>query len=490
MKKINIKILLILTLSILFIMLPVYVHAAGSFSITGSASLTTGDAKTITVSATGCAGQFSISSSNSSVVTVNPSSVWLDNSSSSITITAKGAGTATIKITATDVTDTELNDVTGSKSCTVTVTAPKPAEPETPTQPTTPSDNNTTKPSNNNTTTKPSGNTTKPAEAKKSSNSKLAKLEIAEGTISPEFSSDITEYTISLPNEIEKLSIAASPDHSKATFSINGNETLNVGENNIEIVVKAEDGSETKYKILATRADKELSLSALSIYYINEKGQNTALPIEPTFSFDTYEYTLEKLSHEIKEIKIETTANKENAKIEITGNEELKTGKNTIQIKVTLTKEDEQEEQKIYTITVEKEEEPVTASLTAIDKIGKWFQGIGQTIGSWISTNFQNIINVMLIISAAGMIGLTIYYIQDYKNYQKLLAKLAEYNKENLMERANVALNPEMAINNEQTDTETIKPNNEQAQKQSQEIEEAKEEKKEVRLGRGRRFRE
>lgn len=490
MKKINIKILLILTLSILFIMLPVYVHAAGSFSITGSASLTTGDAKTITVSATGCAGQFSISSSNSSVVTVSPSSVWLDNSSSSITITAKGAGTATIKITATDVTDTELNDVTGSKSCTVTVTAPKPAEPETPTQPTTPSDNNTTKPSNNNTTTKPSGNTTKPAEAKKSSNSKLAKLEIAEGTISPEFSSDITEYTISLPNEIEKLSIAASPDHSKATFSINGNETLNVGENNIEIVVKAEDGSETKYKILATRADKELSLSALTIYYINEKGQNTALPIEPTFSFDTYEYTLEKLSHEIKEIKIEATANKGNAKIEITGNEELKPGKNTIQIKVTLTKEDGQEEQKIYTITVEKEEEPVTASLTTMDKIGKWFQGIGQTIGSWISTNFQNIINVMLIISAAGMIGLTIYYIQDYKNYQKLLAKLAEYNKENLMERANVALNPEMANNNEQIDTETIKPNNEQAQKQSQEIEEAKEEKKEVRLGRGRRFRE
>lgn len=490
MKKINIKILLILTLSILFIMLPVYVHAAGSFSITGSASLTTGDAKTITVSATGCAGQFSISSSNSTVVTVNPSSVWLDNSSSSITITAKGAGTATIKITATDVTDTELNDVTGSKSCTVTVTAPKPAEPETPTQPTTPSDNNTTKPSNNNTTTKPSGNTTKPAEAKKSSNSKLAKLEIAEGTISPEFSSDITEYTISLPNEIEKLSIAASPDHSKATFSINGNETLNVGENNIEIVVKAEDGSETKYKILATRADKELSLSALTIYYINEKGQNTALPIEPTFSFDTYEYTLEKLSHEIKEIKIEATANKGNAKIEITGNEELKPGKNTIQIKVTLTKEDGQEEQKIYTITVEKEEEPVTASLTTMDKIGKWFQGIGQTIGSWISTNFQNIINVMLIISAAGMIGLTIYYIQDYKNYQKLLAKLAEYNKENLMERANVALNPEMANNNEQIDTETIKPNNEQAQKQSQEIEEAKEEKKEVRLGRGRRFRE
>lgn len=444
MKKINIKILLILTLSILFIMLPVYVHAVGSFSITGSASLTTGDAKTITVSATGCAGQFSISSSNSSVVTVSPSSVWLDNSSSSITITAKGAGTATIKITATDVTDTELNDVTGSKSCTVTVTAPKPAEPETPTQPTTPSDNNTTKPSNNNTTTKPSGNTTKPAEAKKSDNSNLSSIQIAEGVISPEFSKTAKEYTVNVPYEVTKLSIAATPEHSKGTVTINGNDELKVGENLIEIIVTAEDSSTDKYTIKAIRAKQELSLQTLSIYYVNENGEKVELKLEPQFSFDVYSYSVNDiLAHTIQSLSVEAKANAENAKVEIVGNDELKSGTNEITIKVSVTDEAGLEEQKTYTIKVQKEEEPVVVELTTIQKIQNFFGGFGSGITKWISSNFDKIITGMLLISTSAFVGLTIYFACDYKNYQKLLAKLASYNKENLMERANVALKPE-----------------------------------------------
>lgn len=444
MKKINIKILLILTLSILFIMLPVYVHAVGSFSITGSASLTTGDAKTITVSATGCAGQFSISSSNSSVVTVSPSSVWLDNSSSSITITAKGAGTATIKITATDVTDTELNDVTGSKSCTVTVTAPKPAEPETPTQPTTPSDNNTTKPSNNNTTTKPSGNTTKPAEAKKSDNSNLSSIQIAEGVISPEFSKTAKEYTVNVPYEVTKLSIAATPEHSNGTVTINGNDELKVGENLIEIIVTAEDSSTDKYTIKAIRAKQELSLQTLSIYYVNENGEKVELKLEPQFSFDVYSYSVNDiLAHTIQSLSVEAKANAENAKVEIVGNDELKSGTNEITIKVSVTDEAGLEEQKTYTIKVQKEEEPVVVELTTIQKIQNFFGGFGSGITKWISSNFDKIITGMLLISTSAFVGLTIYFACDYKNYQKLLAKLASYNKENLMERANVALKPE-----------------------------------------------
>ena len=442
MKKINIKILLILTLSILFIMLPVYVHAAGSFSITGSASLTTGDAKTITVSATGCAGQFSISSSNSSVVTVNPSSVWLDNSSSSITITAKGAGTATIKITATDVTDTELNDVTGSKSCTVTVTAPKPAEPETPTQPTTPSDNNTTKP-NTNTTTKPNTNNTTTT-TKKSDNSNLSALQVAEGVISPEFSKTIKEYTVSVPYEVTKLSIAATPEHSKGTVKINGNDELKVGENIIEIIVTAEDSSTDKYTIKAVRAKQELALQTLNIYYVNENGEKVELQLDPQFSFDVYSYTVKDiLTHTIQSLNVDAKANAENAKIEIVGNEELKSGTNEVTIKVSLTDEAGVEEQKTYTITVQKEEEPVVVPLTTMQKIQNFFGGFGSGITKWISSNFDKILTGMLLISTSAFIGLTIYFAVDYKNYQKLLAKLASYNKENLMERASVALKPE-----------------------------------------------
>lgn len=487
MKKINIKILLILTLSILFIMLPVYVHAVGSFSITGSASLTTGDAKTITVSATGCAGQFSISSSNSSVVTVSPSSVWLDNSSSSITITAKGAGTATIKITATDVTDTELNDVTGSKSCTVTVTAPKPAEPETPTQPTTPSDNNTTKPSNNNTTTKPSGNTTKPAEAKKSDNSNLSSIQIAEGVISPEFSKTVKEYIVNVPYEVTKLSIAATPEHSKGTVTINGNDELKVGENLIEIIVTAEDSSTDKYTIKAIRAKQELSLKTLSIYYVNGNGEKVELKLDPQFSFDVYSYSVNDiLAHTIQSLSVEAKANAENAKVEIVGNDELKSGTNEITIKISVTDEAGLKEQKTYTIKVQKEEEPVVVELTTIQKIQNFFGGFGSGITKWISSNFDKIITGMLLISTSAFVGLTIYFAFDYKNYQKLLAKLASYNKENLMERANVALKPE---NSTVEEVQNIEEKEDKKAKLEEFIKNnEQEEKAKIKTARGKRF--
>ena len=58
-------------------------------------------------------------------------------------------------------------------------------------------------------------------------------------------------------------------------------------------------------------------------------------------------------------MQIEATANRENAKIELSGNEDLKAGKNEITIKVTLPNEDGLEEQKIYTIVLERKEEPV-----------------------------------------------------------------------------------------------------------------------------------
>ena len=84
-----------------------------------------------------------------------------------------------------------------------------------------------------------------------------------------------------------------------------------------------------------------------------------------------------------------------------------------------------------------------------MQKIKNWFSGVGTSVGGWITANFDRIISGMLLIVAASFVGLTIYFAYDYKNYQRILAKLAEYNKENLNQRASVALNPEMANINE-----------------------------------------
>lgn len=467
--KFKINLFIIIVAILISMIAPTKVQAAGGFSLNKySASLTTGGTTTITITATNCAGQFSISSSNTSVATVSTSSVWLDNSSTTVTITSKSAGTANINIKAVDVTDTELNDITGTKTCKVTVSAPASSSGSSSSGST--GSSGTSKP-NNSTTSKPQTPT-----VVKSNNSKLGSLKIAEGTITPEFNSGTKEYNISVPNEITKLSISAIADSSKATIKINGNEELQVGENNIEIVVTAEDGSKTTYKILAKRAEPELSLQGLTVAYVNENSERTELLLNPQFTFNIYEYNIDTtLPHTVKNLEINAVANREGSKVEVLDNEELKTGENRVTIKVTITDEAGLEEQKTYIITVNKEAEPVVTPLTIFEKIKRWFSGAGATITSWTSENINKIITGMLVVATVSFVGLTIYFAYDYKNYQKLLAKLAEYNKENLNKRANIALNPEN-VNVE--DIEEVETN----------IEEMGEDSKKIKAGRGKRF--
>ena len=383
----------------------------------------------------------------------------------------------TVSFNATIMEDINFKPIDDSSTtATITVKAPV-VQPPTSNE----SENSGNNTSNN---SRPSNNNQSTETPTKSSNSRLSSLQIAEGVISPEFDSSVREYTINVPNEITKLSIAAVADHSKATVRITGNEELQVGENTIEIIVTAENGSTTTYKILATRELPELNLEKLSIYYINEEGNKIELILDPQFVSNIYEYVVtEKLSNKVEKLEIETTANRENAKIEIVGNNELKAGKNEITIKVTLEDEAGLEEQKTYKITVEREEEPVVATLTTWEKIENWFTGVGSTIGKWVSTNIEKIITGMLIVATATFVGLTIYFAYDYKNYKSLLSKLAELNKTNLMERANIALDPENVEKNiNEENIEEVKSGTDKVQEIQQE------EKKEVKSGKGKRF--
>lgn len=423
--------------------------ASASISATKTTA-TVGDSVTITVNINAATWNLKATGtgiSGGKIVGYDPDE---NNTSTTKTYSLNTSSAGSYKIFLTgDVTD-GTTSVTSEIDTYVIVTINNPA-PTTPTQPTTPTTpTKPTTPSNNggSTTTKPSNNTT--TTQTKSNNSKLSSLQIVEGVFSPEFAKNVYEYAVMVPNEITKLSIAASQEHSRATVRIVGNEELQVGDNTVEIIVTAEDGSTSTYKIYATRALPELNLQTLSIYYIDENNQKVELKLEPQFVFNTYEYkSLEKLSYTVKELQVDAIANRENAKVEIIGNKEIKAGKNEITIKVTLPNEEGLEEQKTYKITIEREDEPVIVPLTTMQKIKNWFSGVGASVGGWITANFDRIISGMLLIVAASFVGLTIYFAYDYKNYQRILAKLAEYNKENLNQRASVALNPEMANINE-----------------------------------------
>lgn len=451
---------------------------AASLSVKASkSSVSPGESFTVTVTLSDAAGPVSATVSGGSGSLAKE---WLENSSKSFTCTAGSSGTVTITASGTVGDFATGNDVTVRNSTSVTIVVPTP-QPE-PTPAPKPSNNT----SNNNSSGNSSNNNTSKT-VKKSDNSNLSSIQIAEGVISPEFSKTVKEYTVNVPYEVTKLSIAATPEHSKGTVTINGNDELKVGENLIEIIVTAEDSSTDKYTIKAIRAKQELSLQTLSIYYVNENGEKVELKLDPQFSFDVYSYSVNDiLAHTIQSLSVEAKANAENAKVEIVGNDELKSGTNEITIKISVTDEAGLEEQKTYTIKVQKEEKPVVVELTTMQKIQNFFGGFGSGITKWISSNFDKIITGMLLISTSAFVGLTIYFACDYKNHQKLLAKLASYNKENLMERANVALKPE---NSTVEEVQNIEEKEDKKAKLEEFIKnDEQEEKAKIKTARGKRF--
>lgn len=441
MNKKVLKIIIIMGIIAVAFLILTTVSNAASISISPSKrSVAPGETFSVTVTLSGGAGPVSASVSNGA----GAGGDFLDNNSFTFNCTAGASGSVTISASGTVGDYATETDVSVGNSTSVAIVQPEP-----------PANNNGGTSSNGSTssnggTTNQNNNNTKPKE-NKSSNSRLGSLQIAEGAITPEFENKTREYTINVPNEITTLNIEAVAEDSKATVRITGNEDLQIGENEISIVVTAEDGSKTTYTITAIRADEELGLQSLSVFYINENGEKTPLNLEPLFGVGIYEYTLKDISYKIDKLLVEAIANKENATIEIKGNENLKEGKNEIQIIVTIKNEGEEVveqqegqenlvEQKIYTIIVNKELAPVPpAPLTTTQKIKNWFNGAG----TWISENLMKIQAVALIVSATTLAGLTVYFVYDYKNYKKLLEKLAEINKTNLMEKANFALGTE-----------------------------------------------
>lgn len=444
MRIINIKMILIIcVITIISMLLPLnVVEAAGNFSINkGSASLTTGGTTTITVTASNCAGQFTVSSSNSSVASVSTSSIWLDNSSTTITITAKSAGTATISIKAVDVTDTDLNDITGTKTCSVTVSNPTPpptntgssssgsssssssSKPSTGSSGSSSSSNNK-KPSNNTTTTKPE-------EEKKSNDSTLKSLAVEGYELYPAFDINTREYNIRITNDITKVAIAPTVNHEKASYKIQGaTEELLVGKNVITVIVTAEDGSSSNYVINVTRDREGLNVKHIKFFYIDETGVKQELTLNPVFSSGVFEYDLGTISHLVSNLEADVLANFSEAKIEVSGNENLVEGENTITVTVTMPSESEEEADEVltYTLKVNKEAEPV---VTFMGRIQNWFNGMTGTVSTWFNENVHEILTGSLIVCSFALGGLSVYLISAYKKYKLMLQKVAELTRLN-----------------------------------------------------------
>ncbi len=88
----------------------------------------------------------------------------------------------------------------------------------------------------------------------KSNNSKLKTLKIEGYNLKPSFSSSKTNYSLTVPFDINKVKVSATTTDSKAKIkSISGENNLKVGVNTVTVKVEAENGDVTDYIIKVTR---------------------------------------------------------------------------------------------------------------------------------------------------------------------------------------------------------------------------------------------
>lgn len=91
-----------------------------------------------------------------------------------------------------------------------------------------------------------------------SSDSSLKSLRVSPGRLSPAFLADVTTYDVTIPYEKDSIIISATAADSKATVTVRHNTGLLVGVNEVEVVVTAEDETETIYVIYVTREEEKI----------------------------------------------------------------------------------------------------------------------------------------------------------------------------------------------------------------------------------------
>lgn len=328
---------IILAVMLVVCALPITAFAAGSVSVsTSSISMAPGQSKTFTITATNAAGRVDISSSNPAVATVSTASEFLDNSTVTVTVKAVAAGSATISVVCTDVSDYDLNTISGTKTISVNVAEA---------------------------TTKPVATTAPKTTAPKTTVSTAANLKslTVEGfDLNEKFSGGRTSYSITVPKDTKSINVSAIPLNSNC--KVTGTGTLNITglPQTFRIVCKAPNG-ETKTYTLTVRAAADpivVNLTDLIVSSICE--------LTPEFDPSVYEYTA-IVPAGTKAVNVDAIIDEvtyEGATVKVVGADDLAASNNTVTI--TVTAKDGTET--TYTINIEFAEEEKTEAPAPVEE--------------------------------------------------------------------------------------------------------------------------
>ncbi len=215
----------------------------------------------------------------------------------------------------------------------------------------------------------------------RSSNNNLSSLIINKGTLSPKFGKGTTTYNVSVPFEVEKISVNAKAEDSLAKVSINSPSLVAEKTTNLTVKVTAENGSVKTYTIKVKRGkdpNKPLSnnnyLESLTI----DNGE-----LSPAFNKDVESYSV-YLPFEITSIKLDAVVeDKEYATLEKDGSESLSVGNNLI--KITVTAEDGSK--RVYSVTVVRNKSTTEVEAKGTPYLKKIKLSKGFIIGSFNKNN-------------------------------------------------------------------------------------------------------
>ena len=162
------------------------------------------------------------------------------------------------------------------------------------------------------------------------SNANLDILRVNVEGITPQFEAEVYEYYLVTEENIKDLDVMAIPENEAATVKISGNTKLEQGVNKIEIEVTSQDKTKTqKYVINLTETKNEENANA-KLGTLAIEG----ITLTPEYSENKNNYTVE-VDNNTEKLNLLAISEDINANVKDSGNDNLQTGHNEIEIEVT-----------------------------------------------------------------------------------------------------------------------------------------------------------
>ncbi len=193
---------------------------------------------------------------------------------------------------------------------------------------------------------------------RKSSINNLASLSADIGTFDIEFDKDVTVYTLTVPSDAREVILSGSLEDLLSTVDGLYKYELTEDKTTAVITVTAEDGSTKVYTVYIIKEKPPVTTPV--VYYYSSNNYLKLLEVkdyELEFNKEISDYNL-TVKNNVKSLDITAVAEDSRARVEITGNENFKVGKNTVTITVKAENGDVRE----YKLIVNKEDNKSTVT--------------------------------------------------------------------------------------------------------------------------------